>query len=131
MLIKIIVRPNKDGWWAEVLDLPGCYSHGSTLRELKSNLDEAITLHAEGLVDDGDKSAGIYLVNELEYDIKVDVQELFENFPVPVTALAERAGINRSLLAQYKKGRTLSEEQAVKVFKTIKQIGQELTELPV
>lgn len=131
MLIKIIVRPNKDGWWAEVLDLPGCYSHGSTLEELKSNLDEAITLHTEGLVDNDDESAGVFLTSELEYDIKVDVHELFENFPVPVTALAERAGINRSLLAQYKKGRTLSEEQAVKVFKAIKQIGQELIELPV
>ena len=131
MLVKVVVRPNSDGWWAEVTDLPGCYSHGDTLEELKTNLNEAIILHAEGLLEDGNEDAGIYLVHELEYDIKVNVQELFEKLPIPVTGIAERAHINRSLLAQYKKGRTMSEDQAVKIFTAIKEVGKELSALPL
>ena len=131
MVIKVVVHPNKDGWWAEVVDLPGCYSHGNKLDDLKTNLAEAIKLHAEGLLDEGDESARNYQVENLEYDIKVNVQELFENLPIPVTEIAERAGVNRSLLAQYKKGRLISEDQAIKIFKVIKQIGQELSALPL
>ncbi len=133
MVVKVLVRPNKDGWWAEVTDLPGCYSQGDTLEKLKKNLDEAIDLHIEGLIDieETQNVDERFITEKLEYDISVDVQELFENFPVPVTALAERAGINRSLLAQYKKGRTMSEEQALKIFAAIKHVGEELAALPL
>jgi len=41
------------GFWAEVPALPGCFSQGETLAELKTNIHEAIelylgTLRAEG-----------------------------------------------------------------------------------
>jgi predicted RNase H-like HicB family nuclease len=133
MLVKVLVRPNKDGWWAEIEDLSGCFSQGDTLELLKENLKEAINLHIEGLKEGGDAQDvdERFITEDLEFDVRIDVQELFENFPVPVTALAELAGINRSLLAQYKNGRTMKEDQAIKIFTAIKQVGKELAALPL
>lgn len=51
---KIAVHTDPDGgFWAEVPALPGCFSQGETLAELKANIHEAVelylaTLHAEG-----------------------------------------------------------------------------------
>nr|WP_321357174.1 type II toxin-antitoxin system HicB family antitoxin [uncultured Draconibacterium sp.] len=133
MVVQVLVRPNKDGWWAEVVDLPGCYSQGDTLEELKENLNEAIDLHIEGLIEIGEAQDvdDRFITEELEYDIKVIVDELFNDLPVPVTEVAKRAGINRSLLAQYKAGRPMSEDQARKIFTVIKQVGEELSALPL
>lgn len=37
------------GFWAEVSALPGCFSQGETMAELKGNIREAITLYLETL----------------------------------------------------------------------------------
>jgi predicted RNase H-like HicB family nuclease len=49
----VIHEDPEGGFWAEVPALPGCYSQGETLDELRENLKEAITgvlevLRAEG-----------------------------------------------------------------------------------
>ena len=41
--------------WAEVPDLPECFSSGGTIEEAKKNVAEAIELHLEGIVEDGKK----------------------------------------------------------------------------
>ena len=41
------------GFWAEVPALPGCFSQGETLAELKTNIHEAIELYLEILRDEG------------------------------------------------------------------------------
>ncbi|ENZ81368.1 MULTISPECIES: type II toxin-antitoxin system HicB family antitoxin [Caulobacter] len=35
-------------------DLPGCVSVGTTLEEARLNAEEAVALHAEGLIEDGE-----------------------------------------------------------------------------
>ena len=35
------------GYWAEVPDLPGCFTEADTLDELNANLHEAISLYLE------------------------------------------------------------------------------------
>lgn len=43
---SIFVHPAEEGetgYWAEVLNLPGCLSQGETLEELYANIQEAIT----------------------------------------------------------------------------------------
>jgi len=43
MKIKIIIHPAEEGgFWAEVPGLPGCYSQGETLPEVKAHIREAI-----------------------------------------------------------------------------------------
>jgi len=45
----IIHRDEGGGYWAEVPALPGCYTDGDTLAEVKANLPKAIRFHLEGL----------------------------------------------------------------------------------
>jgi len=42
-----VYEPDEDGWSASVPDLPGCYSDGSTLSEVKDSIREAIRLWIE------------------------------------------------------------------------------------
>ena len=45
---NIIVHPAEEGgYWAEVPDLPGCYTEADTLDELNANIREAIALYLE------------------------------------------------------------------------------------
>lgn len=50
MTYKIAVHAEPSGgFWAEVPALPGCFSQGETLGELKTNIHEAIALYLETL----------------------------------------------------------------------------------
>ncbi len=54
MNYKIAVHKEpKGGYWAEVPALPGCFSQGETLAELKGNIREAIALYLETLREEG------------------------------------------------------------------------------
>ena len=53
----VIHEDPEGGFWAEVPALPGCYSQGETVDELKHNIREAISgvlavLHEEGRAPD-------------------------------------------------------------------------------
>ena len=50
----IVLEPCSDGYGVYVPDLPGCTSGGDTLRESLSNAEEAILLHLDGMLEDGD-----------------------------------------------------------------------------
>ena len=50
---NVIVRPvDEGGWWAEVVELPGCVSQGETKQELLSNIMEAIDACLEAEYDE-------------------------------------------------------------------------------
>lgn len=42
MVFKVIVHEDKDGLWAEVPSIKGCFSQGETMEELENNIKEAI-----------------------------------------------------------------------------------------
>jgi len=43
MKVKVIVhKAEEGGYWAEVPSLPGCFTQGETLEELKQNVYEAV-----------------------------------------------------------------------------------------
>jgi len=45
---KIIIEKGEDGYFiGEAPELPGCYSQGKTISELKNNMKEAIELYLE------------------------------------------------------------------------------------
>jgi predicted RNase H-like HicB family nuclease len=50
----VVIEPTATGYSAYVPDLPGCVSTGRTLDEIERNMREAIELHLEGMVEDGD-----------------------------------------------------------------------------
>ena len=51
--IGIETGDSKHAYGVVVPDLPGCFSAGDNLDEALSNAREAILLHLEGLLDDG------------------------------------------------------------------------------
>jgi predicted RNase H-like HicB family nuclease len=43
---EAVVHAEPDGgYWAEIPELPGCFTQGATLAELRRNLTEAIACH--------------------------------------------------------------------------------------
>ncbi len=128
--VDVLVRPNQDGWWAEITNLPGCFSAGDNIGDLKKNIAEAIDLHIEGLLDDDIKVSDDLIHGQYQLELHINLQDLFEYFPLSVTGVAKRAGMNRTLLNQYAKGeKTLSESQALRITETVQKIGRELSEL--
>ena len=56
MRYPIAIEPGDDAraWGVVVPDLPGCFSAGDTLDEAIEQAHEAIVLHLDGLLDDGE-----------------------------------------------------------------------------
>jgi len=50
----IVIEPDEPGFHAFVPLLPGCHSHGDTLDEARTNIAEAIELHVESMIEDGE-----------------------------------------------------------------------------
>lgn len=46
--------PEQGGYWVTVPALPGCLSQGDTIEEAIANAREAIKLHIEGMIEDGE-----------------------------------------------------------------------------
>ena len=128
--VDVMVRPNKDGWWAQITSLPGCFSGGGSIESLKLNIREAIDLHLEGMLEDDEKVADELVHGEYELELHINIQDLFEYFPLTVKGVSERAGINRTLLNRYVRGeKTMSEKQALRITTAINLIGKELSQL--
>lgn len=48
MKYKVIIHEAEEGgYWAEVPSLPGCFSQGESLEEVKDNIKEAIEVYLE------------------------------------------------------------------------------------
>jgi predicted RNase H-like HicB family nuclease len=45
MDLKVQVRKEGPGYWADVVELPGCFASGDTLEELREAIGEAIGLY--------------------------------------------------------------------------------------
>jgi predicted RNase H-like HicB family nuclease len=53
---QVILIPDETGGFVvEVPSLPGCYSQGDTVEEALENIKEAIELHIESMMADGDE----------------------------------------------------------------------------
>jgi predicted RNase H-like HicB family nuclease len=60
---QVILYPGDDGYFVvEVPSLPGCISQGKTREEALSNIEEAISLYIEVLLDRGE-SISLELIN--------------------------------------------------------------------
>jgi predicted RNase H-like HicB family nuclease len=53
MRYAIVIEKADGNYSAYVPDLPGCVATGATVAEIASQIREAITLHVEGMREDG------------------------------------------------------------------------------
>lgn len=49
----VLYEKGENNYSAYAPDLPGCIATGKTLEETKKNMQEAIEMHVEGLLEDG------------------------------------------------------------------------------
>ena len=118
--IKIIVEKTENGFSAYSFEYP-IYTTGSTIPELIENTIEASQLYFE---DE-------YLVSNENLKFEIDFAQFFQYYKVLNSKfLAEKIGMNPTLLSQYIQGhKKPSVNQTEKILSGIHQIGQELSEI--
>lgn len=100
---------------------------GATVAEAKADFENTLnelltTCRKEGLPIPAD-------LQDVEFTFKYDIASVFNAFDfINVTKFAKYAGVNPSLLRQYKtQGTYISDAQANKIESALKRIGHELT----
>ncbi|NWF91267.1 MAG: type II toxin-antitoxin system HicB family antitoxin [Ignavibacteriaceae bacterium] len=51
---SVVIEPDEKGYHAYVPALVGCHSFGQTIDEARVNISEAIQLHIESMLEDGE-----------------------------------------------------------------------------
>ncbi|PIQ35394.1 MAG: transcriptional regulator [Bacteroidetes bacterium CG18_big_fil_WC_8_21_14_2_50_41_14] len=118
--IKIIVEKTTTGFSAYSEDYP-IFTTGRTIPELINNALEATQLNFEEEYE---------IIHE-NLKFEIDFAQFFQYYKVLNSKfLAEKIGMNPTLLSQYVKGhKKPSENQTEKILSGIHQIGQELSEM--
>lgn len=119
--VKTVVERTDTGFSAFAADYP-VFTTGKTFSDLSDNMVEALNLYFE---DDGQ------YVNTKNIQFEIDLKQFFQYYRViNAKFLAERIGMNPTLLSQYVQGRKKpSQIQTEKILAGINQIGKELSEL--
>lgn len=101
-------------------------AQGSTAEEAKNNLLAAVEDYVEMYKDMG--KAIPKEIDNPTFEYKYDLASFFDYFDwINVSRLAEKAGINASLLRQYKNRITFaSEKQNVKIQNAVHRLAEEL-----
>jgi antitoxin HicB len=50
----VVIEPDEEAFHAYVPSLPGCHTFGSTIDEARINIAEAMELHIESMLQDGE-----------------------------------------------------------------------------
>lgn len=119
--ITIIVEKTDTGFSGYCNDYP-VFTTGRTIPELIENALEATNLFF-------DDTSTIITHENLKFEI--DFKQFFQHYKIINSKmLAEKIGMNPSLLSQYVKGhKKPSEKQTEKILYGIHQIGKELSEI--
>ncbi len=119
---KFIVESTKTGYSAYEENEP-VFTTGDSILDLQQNSLEAINLHLEEL----SKSP----VTQEALDFELDFQQFFEYYKViNAKYLADRIGMNESLLSQYVNGvKKPSKRQIERLVNGLNEIGKELMDL--
>ncbi|TXK78672.1 type II toxin-antitoxin system HicB family antitoxin [Mesonia sp. K4-1] len=128
---KIVVYVEKadDGiYWGTTQNIPGVVTaYGNSLEELKENLRQAYDDYLE-LAEEEDENWLKEVQNFKGFEYKLDIPSFFKLLPeIKISAIADKAKINASLMRQYATGKAnASEERAKQIEKAIHELGEEL-----
>jgi len=119
--IAVIIEKSDTGFSAYSVDHP-VFSTGSSMAELIDNFIEAFALYFEDEEFD-----------PVRLSFEIDFKQFFQYYKVINSkALAEKIGMNPTLLSQYVRGhKKPSQKQSRKILYGINRIGQELSEMKV
>ena len=118
--IKLIIEKTETGFSAYAEEHP-VFTTGRTVPELINNAYEATRLYFEDQFE----------ITRDQIKFEIDFAQFFRYFKVlNAKFLAERIGMNPTLLSQYVQGRKKpSPQQTEKILAGIHQIGQELSDM--
>lgn len=121
MKFKFIIERTKTGYSAYEQKHP-IFSAGETILELQMNALEATNLYLE---DQGK------IVTRSNLNFEIDFKQFFEFYKVINSKhLAQRIGMNESLLSQYINGKKKpSKRQVERIIGGLQEIGKELLEI--
>jgi predicted RNase H-like HicB family nuclease len=119
--IMVIIEKTDTGFSAYAEDYP-VYTTGESMNELINNTHEAFSLYFENKK-----------FNPARLAFEIDFKQFFQYYKVINSkALAEKIGMNPTLLSQYVRGhKKPSETQSRRILYGINRIGQELAEMSV
>ena len=119
--LSISVEKTDTGFSAFATGYP-IFTTGRTVPELLENALEAANLYFE---EDG------YSLTQEDLKFEIDFKQFFQYYKVlNAKFLAEKIGMNPTLLSQYVQGhKKPSDKQTEKILQGIHQIGQELSEI--
>lgn len=113
---------------AHVPALIGCVSTGASPEDIKTNIEEAIQFHLEGMKEDGDSIPASFK-GKFELVFKFDTQSLLKYYKNVITgsALERYSGINQKQLNHYANMyRKPRPEQMKKIEAAFHNLGREL-----
>lgn len=129
-----IVLEKSDNEWFGSCEAPNTFlsTAGKDADEVTQNILSLIEDHIqyEGATQSEWQGIGLEAISfEYQYDLSI----LFDRFKVlNVSEVAKMAGLNKSLLLQYKSGiKHASKKQAAKIEEVINQLGQDLLAVSV
>ena len=102
---------------------------GNTVAEAKADFENSVKEVVESYIEHGDELPEE--LKDIQFVYKYDVASIFNYYDwINVSRFAKKAGINPSLMRQYRMGKTyISENQTEKIEKTLHALGSELTEV--
>ena len=117
--VHLIIEKNQDGLWGRLKEYPGVFTYGESLTDIQNNAREALELYLE---DDDEP------LPDFNFILLMDLEHFFQvNDFINISKLAQRTGMNTSLLRQYARGiKYPSLNQVDRIEQAIKQIGREL-----
>jgi len=66
----VIIEKDKDGYYAYCPELQGCYSQGDTYEEALENIKDAIRLHIEDRLENGEEIPAPELISFTTVEIR-------------------------------------------------------------
>ena len=117
----VVIEKTETGFSAYAKDYP-VFTTGETMNDLIDNAYEAFALYFENSKFDS-----------FQLLFEIDFKQFFQYYKVINSkALAEKIGMNPTLLSQYVRGhKRPSEKQSRRILYGINRIGQELSEMSV
>ncbi len=68
---SVIIEKDKDGYFAFCPELQGCYTQGNTYEDVLENIKDAIKLHVEDRIDEGEEVPQIESISLTSLEIAV------------------------------------------------------------
>ena len=132
--LEVIVEKSDGMYWVRI-ERKGGFSPNNAAETRKEAIDGLRAVIADYQEHEGqdDKFWSKVDSSSVVFEIHADLQAVFEehNF-VSISAVADRAGLNQSLVRQYARGiKHPSEEQAKRIEKAIHAMGKELSEITI